>query len=264
MGYMSQGVWFVFSCGGKYVVGCRFMRLQAMEVSIMEELQSQELDDLVQEPDVESGAEEALPAEVEGLLRILEAGSLYLYSSRRIAAKQLGGVSRSSRRIVQALMAAAEADSSDEVRAMAAESLRAPVHQEYLQEHPDVVEPLDSTLDQASGKGETGRGMPAQESKIPIQCLKAGAVAGLVVGLAIGFWYAQQPGDHPGCGVPFLVALTLGAVVGAPVGAVVGAEERGRKDRIPSIAAGAISAALVASLSWLPIAVFRIVQLGGP
>ena len=66
----------------------------------MEELQPQELEELVQGLEGESGAEEALSPEVEGFLRILEAGSLYLYSSRRIAAKQLGGVSRSSRRIV--------------------------------------------------------------------------------------------------------------------------------------------------------------------
>ena len=82
----------------------------------MEELQTRELEVLVQEMEEEGGVEEELPPEVEALLRDLQPARLF--SSRRRAARQLGEVSRSSRQIVQALMTVAEFDSSTEVRAM--------------------------------------------------------------------------------------------------------------------------------------------------
>ena len=130
----------------------------------MEESQPQELEELVGELEGESGAEEALSPEVEGFLHILEAGSLYLYSSRRIAAKQLGGVSRSRRRIVKVLMMVAETDSSDQVRAMAAESPRAPAHQAVLQQYPDLMEATERPLHQAPGKGEEDPGLASPDS----------------------------------------------------------------------------------------------------
>ena len=69
---------------------------------------------------------------------------------------------------------------------------------------------------------------------------------------------------EPWLGAPLLVALTVGAVVGAAVGAIMGADVRGREDRIVSMILGALSAAVVASLSWIPILVWRIVEIGGP
>lgn len=86
----------------------------------------------------------------------------------------------------------------------------------------------------------------------------AGLVVGLVIGLGQG-GLAQSQGVSLTCGVGCLVAPAFGAVVGALVGAAV----TWRNDRIAGIVTGAISAA-AASLSWLPIAVWRIVQTAGP
>jgi len=239
----------------------------------MAELQDHELEELVRELEGESDAEEALSSEIESLLRDLQPARRF--TARLRAARQLGGLGGSSRQIVQALATAAELDDSDEVRAVAAESLRAPVHQEHLQEYLDWKEAVDEARQQRLARDrqiaetvrDAGQSEPKQGSTIPIQCLKAGTIAGLVIGLAIGYWWAGVSlgsEDGPGCGVPFLIALTVGAVVGAPVGAVAGAEERGHRDRGVSIAAGAISAALVASLSWGPVLVARVVLMGGP
>lgn len=103
----------------------------------MDELQPHELEELVQELEGES-EEESLPPEVEALLGDLQPARLY--TSRRRAAKQLGEVSGSSRQIVLALTTAARTDSSSEVRAIAEESLGAPVHQAVLQRHPALAE----------------------------------------------------------------------------------------------------------------------------
>jgi hypothetical protein len=239
----------------------------------MEKLRTEDLEELVQELEGEDSAEESLPPEIESLLRDLQPARRF--TARLRAARQLGGLSESSRRIVHALSTAAETDDSDEVRAVAAESLRAAVHQEYLQEclerkkAVDIVrqQRLDRDRQTAETKRHAGRRVPKQESRFPIQCLKAGTMAGLVIGLVVGYWWAGvalRSEAGPGCGVPFLIACAIGAVVGAPVGAVAGAEERGRKDRGVSIAAGAISTAVVASLSWAPVLVVRVVLLGGP
>jgi hypothetical protein len=115
----------------------------------MEELQPQELEELVQELERENGAEESLSPEVEALLRNLQPARLY--TSRRRAAKQLGEVSRSNRQIVWALVETADTESSAEVRAAATESLRAPVHQEYLRQHPDLMEEVERVLREAAG-----------------------------------------------------------------------------------------------------------------
>ena len=104
----------------------------------MEELQPEELEQLVQELGGESGAEEAPSPEVEQLLQDLQPNRRYAF--RRRAAKELGEVGRSNRQMVEALVEAMESDSSATVRAIAAESVRAPVHQEILQEHPDLMQ----------------------------------------------------------------------------------------------------------------------------
>jgi hypothetical protein len=195
---------------------------------MMEVPQNQELDELLEELEGESEEEEALSPQVEELLRDLQPSSPFM--TRLRAARLLGGISMSSRRVVQTLATVAETDSVSEVRAMAAESLRAPVHREYMLRHPEVVALMERSVAQAPGKGETGRGMTGQSS-FPIQCLKWSAIAGLAVGGAIGLWYAEvalSPGGSPACGAGFLVALIAGAVVGALVGGVV----QGREDRI--------------------------------
>lgn len=61
----------------------------------MEDLQPQELEELVRELERESDAEEALPPEIESLLRDLQSAGRF--TSRLRAARQLGEVSSSSR-----------------------------------------------------------------------------------------------------------------------------------------------------------------------
>ena len=226
----------------------------------MEELQPQDLEDLLQELEEEDGAQESLPQEVEDLLRVLRAGTHHL--PREAAARLLGNVEMSGPRIVRALIAASGSDPHPDVRGAAVKSLRAPVHQEYLQKHPDLLEATERPLQQAPGTGETGRDVTERDRSL-IQCLKWSAGAGLVVGLVVGVWQAGQalsPGGGTGGGVVFLIALTAGAVAGAVVGAAV--EER--KDRIRGVTIGAIVAGVVASLSWFPMQICRILQLGGP
>ena len=113
----------------------------------MEELQTQELEQAVQELEGEDGAEESLPPEVEGLLRDLQPARLF--TSRRRAAKQLGEVSRSNRQVVQALVMVAETDASAEVRATALESLRTPALQAVLRRHPELGQRARSAAQQA-------------------------------------------------------------------------------------------------------------------
>lgn len=89
------------------------------------------------------------------------------------------------------------------------------------------------------------------------------SVADLAVGLVTGLGLADPSLSSSvslGCGVVFVVALTAGAVLGAVVGAVV----RGPKDRITGMTVGAILAGAVASLSWLPFMIWRILAIGGP
>ena len=112
----------------------------------MEELQPQDIEDLLQELEEEGGAEEPLPSEVEALLRDLQPASSFM--TRLRAARLLGGISRSSRRVVRTLLTVAGTDSVSEVRAMAAESLRAPVHEQCLQEHPDLMEATERAFQQ--------------------------------------------------------------------------------------------------------------------
>jgi Tfp pilus assembly protein PilF/sugar lactone lactonase YvrE len=115
----------------------------------MAELRSEDLEELVQELEEEDSTQESLPQEVEELLHVLQSGTLY--SARGDAAEQLGKVGTSSPRIVRALIAAYESDFSSTVNRAAAKSLRAPVHQEYLQQHPDLMEATEGALQQRPG-----------------------------------------------------------------------------------------------------------------
>jgi hypothetical protein len=115
----------------------------------MEELQPQDIEELLKELEEESGTQESLPQEVEGLSHVLRSGTLSL--TRRNVAEQLGKVGTSSPPIVRALRAAKESDPYPEVRRAAARSLRAPVHQEYLQQCPDLMEATERALKRRPG-----------------------------------------------------------------------------------------------------------------
>ena len=110
----------------------------------MEELKPDELEELVQELESESGEEETLSPEVEELLRDLQSGSSAL--DRMDAAQQLGEVGTSNPRIVRGLIAVYESDSYSMVSRAAAKALRAPVHQECLQQDPELAESAKKAL----------------------------------------------------------------------------------------------------------------------
>jgi hypothetical protein len=90
---------------------------------------------------------------VEELLHILQADSAAL--DRQAAAEKLGNVETSHPRIVQALIAACDSPSLL-VSAVAAESLRAPVHREYVQQHPDLLEAAERALEPVPGLDNLG------------------------------------------------------------------------------------------------------------
>jgi hypothetical protein len=108
-----------------------------MEESLSEDSIQEMLEELEEE---QQSGQEPLSPEVEELLRDLP---YRCFTARLRAARQLGGLGSSSRQIVQTLTTLAEIDDSDEVRAVAAESLRAPVHQEYLQEYLERKKAID-------------------------------------------------------------------------------------------------------------------------
>lgn len=220
----------------------------------MEELRPEELEELVQELEEESDEEEGLSPEVEELLRALQLAGADVH--RYHAAHGLGNVKESSPRILRALAVAQKVDRHGDIRRAAARSLRAPVHQEYLRQHPEVEQSLEQALAQVAGKGET-------ESASLLRCLKAGSVAGLAVSLVIQPWVAKQWLVQDGgltCGTGFVVAFLAGAVVGAIVGEVV----HGREDLVRGSVVAAASAGVVAAVSWLPITFILIVMSGGP
>ena len=153
----------------------------------MEELQPEELEELAQELGEESEKEEALSPEVEELLRDLQQGSWWMI--RQGAALRLGKLSESSSRIVQALIAAAESDSILGVREAAMESLRAPAHQEILQQYPDLGQRAQAATKQVATQREnTGISTPPEADRAGwatwLLWVVASAV-GLVLGSAL-------------------------------------------------------------------------------
>ena len=120
----------------------------------MEELKPEDLEALVRELEGESSAQESPRPDIDQLLGVLQSGTVY--SARRDAAEQLGEVGTSSPRIVRALVAAYESDSYATVSQAAARSLRAPVHQEYLREDPDLMEVVEKALEQRPGSERQG------------------------------------------------------------------------------------------------------------
>jgi hypothetical protein len=128
----------------------------------MEELQPEDIGELLQELEEEYGAQESLPEEVEELLHVLQSSSAAL--DRRDAAEQLGNLETSSPRIVRGLIAAYGSDPYSMVNRAAAKSLRAPVHQEYLQENPDLMGVTERALQQGPG---ADRQPPEPERRTP-------------------------------------------------------------------------------------------------
>lgn len=163
----------------------------------MEELQPQDIEDLLQELEEEGGAEESPPPDVEEFLRVLQSGSSAL--ARRDAAEKLGKVGTSNQRIVRALIAAYESDSYQFVNMAAAEALRAPVHQKYLQEHPDLKEATERAL-----QGHPG----ADRQRLPRT--SPGPKSGR--SLEEGLLWAGEAIDHPAGLAIFASGLILGLV----------------------------------------------------
>ena len=63
---------------------------------------------------------------------------------------------------MHALLTAAETDDTAQVRAAAAESLRAPVHQEILQEHPNLMQRAQSATEKAAMQREEQKEEPVE------------------------------------------------------------------------------------------------------
>ena len=110
----------------------------------MEELRPEDLEGLVQELNEEHDVQESPPQKVEELLRVLQSGNPYL--ARWNAAEQLGKLDTSSPRIVQALIVARKSDTHRVVRDAAARALRAPVHLQCLQGHPNLKEEAERVV----------------------------------------------------------------------------------------------------------------------
>ena len=146
----------------------------------MEELRPEELEELVQELEAESEEEEALSPEVESLLRRL--GPWSPEQTRRDAAAQLGKVGKSNPRIVEALIAASESP-SDLVSTAAAKSLRAPVHQDCLQHHPELTATAESALQQVNDLREMARGAPVQQRIYPKPRIQERPLLGRILGV---------------------------------------------------------------------------------
>ena len=133
------------------------------EMPPMEESQPQDIEELAEELEREHGIQASLPQEVEEHLQVLQSGSPY--PARQDAAEQLGNVGISSARIVRGLITASETDEHPDVRRAAAGSLRAPVHQQYLQQHPDVVRSTKRAVQQRPNRGRTGPSTAGHQSR---------------------------------------------------------------------------------------------------
>jgi hypothetical protein len=81
--------------------------------------------------------EDLNPEDIQQALRALSTGVLFF--DRATAVRKLGGLSFTNQNIVQALAAAQVLDEHANVREMAGEALQAPVHQEFIKEHPGLI-----------------------------------------------------------------------------------------------------------------------------
>ena len=63
-----------------------------------------------------------------------------LFFKRRDAAIELGKLTKSSDDVAFALLLAKESDTNDDVKTAAASAIEAPVHQQYIQDHPELIQ----------------------------------------------------------------------------------------------------------------------------
>ena len=163
---------------------------------------------LRQHPELKSWVEEAFPHGAEDLLHDLQSDRP---ATREEAAQWLGELNASSFQIAQALLEVAESDSILRVREAALESLGLPVHQETLQEYPDLMQRTRSAAEQAATQRqrqrEKERAMKAPKGrKKPVS--KAKALSMILVGIAVACF-----GVYVSTGIQTLGALVITAGV---------------------------------------------------
>lgn len=182
----------------------------------MDELRPQDIEDVLRELEGEDGTEEPLPPEVEQLLQALQPPNLYV--ARQRAAKQLGTVGWSSWQVVHDLLVVGETDPSAEVRGMAVESLRAPVHQAVLQRYPELrdraqvlaqqIEAAQEREQRTALADETGTGQSQLAYRLAALVLFLGTLVSIVDALAA--WALGLSLDVGICRVaPILIDLGL-------------------------------------------------------
>jgi len=158
----------------------------------MQEQSPEDIEELLDELEKEYDTKAALPPEVENLLQNLQPRNRY--ASRRRAAEQLGKLKESNLRIVQSLVAAGESDADGAVKRAVLESLRAPAHQEVLQEYPELTKRA----------AEAARQVVAAEGRWQKTKATVLGIVGAVVGAGL-FWLIVW-------GVRFVIALVAAFV----------------------------------------------------
>jgi hypothetical protein len=205
-----------------------------------------------------------LSPDVEKLLHDLQPEQVF-NAVRRHAAKKLGELSASDLRVVKALIAAMESDLAFIVRKEAAESLRAPAHQEVLQQHPDLMKKALEIQIAPRGRSVTPDTVPSAEqgvageiaeslepavapemeweeiakiSPVPVTGwrLALAAIYGLVAALALGYlWYLLATETEKRHGY---AALVLGLVVGVVVSFMGGGSKDKRYAALGAVLSG--------------------------
>jgi tetratricopeptide (TPR) repeat protein len=176
---------------------------------LTQEFQPKDIDELLPGLEQEYGTEESLPPEVEELLHVLQSDGQY--TARRDAAEKLGRVDTSSARVVRALVAAYESDPYAAVNRAAAESLRAPVHQTYLQQYPDMAEGTGQAIlqlpgsERSPGRDEKARPPAETEAKMLHAKMQEGVRSWALWSLGIGLLSLVISGLSAPWGVMLLV-----------------------------------------------------------
>ncbi len=195
----------------------------------MQEQSPEDIEELLDELEKEYDTKAALPPEVENLLQNLQPRNRY--ASRRRAAEQLGKLSESNLRIVQSLVAAGESDAGGAIKRAVLKSLRAPAHQEVLQENPELTERADSIARQIAAEGRWLK----FGATVALGIMGAGVGAGLfwlvvlvaryVIALVVVVADLVNEGQWVGSGIPDepVVIVTVQTVIAPLVGAVAGA-----------------------------------------
>lgn len=203
--------------------------------------------------------EQPLSPDIDQLLQDLQPEQSF-NAARISAAKRLGKLSASDLRVVKALIAATESDTSPNVRKAAAEALQAPAHQEILQRHPDLMAKVQGHIAAQSRSATLAAGQPvadetadsltptlppeiewgrsADVSPVPVTGwrLALAAVYGLVTALVLGYlWYLLATNTSTRYGY---AALALGLAVGVVVNFVAGDSKDQRYAALGAVLAG--------------------------